>query len=121
MSGPHKMLLLGALASAGTHRCALPDTAVLVRDFIERRHPALRASPRIARNRLGDPAARRGLLRDMPVKHLLESAPAWFRYDRATDTFEIVLPEGLPESGVLAAVEERAEALLFDHLRRADG
>lgn len=118
MTGPHKMLLLVALAASGRPRCTLTEAAGLVRDLIERRHPALLASPAIARDKLDRPKGLRKLLRDMPVQKLLESAPSCFHYDREADVFEIVMPEDLPVADVLAAIEERAEARLFDHLRR---
>jgi superfamily II DNA or RNA helicase/HKD family nuclease len=118
MSGPHKMLLLGALTEAATPRCTLDEAAERFMRFTNTRHPSVLALAKSDEPLSSTPTTPRKLLLSTAVKFLPASAPKQFRHDPAHDTFEMVMPKDVAEAVVLEAVKELAEARLFDFLRR---
>lgn len=98
MSGPHKMILLGAMAQAGRASISFAEAMALCPGYAARFDASLWSSI----NAKNFPAP-------YPADKLAGAHGSWCR--RAGDTFSLALPPGLEEA-LLAAIAERAEARL---------
>ncbi|MBK7583817.1 MAG: DEAD/DEAH box helicase family protein [Myxococcales bacterium] len=113
MSGPHKMVLLGAMADRGVTRVTMAELAGSLRRFVEVRHPA--AIAHISQPAWASDTGLANNLRENPAHHLSKSHPQSFGLEDGV--FELLIPAGVEATLVLAAVAERTEARLYDFLR----
>lgn len=98
MSGPHKMILLGAMAQVGRSSLSFSEARTLCPGYAAK----FEASPWSSIDVKNFPSP-------YPVDKLVGSHGSWCR--RSGSTFSLALPAGL-EAEVFAAIAERAEARL---------
>lgn len=117
MTGPHKMLLLGAMAERGVASVDVRSGAALFRAHLTARHPEVRAHF-IDKNGEDSLEARLAsdVPREFPMQVLARSHPEFFALDG--DTFKIRLPDDAPAALVFDAIAERAEAKLYRFARK---
>jgi hypothetical protein len=107
MSGPHKMILLGAMGQAGRTSLSFAEARTLCPEYTARFAPTLWSS--LDGKKFPAP---------FPVDKLVGAHGSWCR--RAGDTFSLALPPGL-EADLLLAIAERAEARLRAWLSPGQG
>ena len=116
MSGPHKMLLLGALAELGRTVIDIETAREAMREFVEHRHPSVQAR----RQGQWKPFA---LNKDVPKKYPMEvlakGQPRFFAL--RGDEFELKVPDGVSAIPLLDAIGEIAAARLYQFVRVRGG
>ncbi|MFO0647395.1 MAG: hypothetical protein U0326_14240 [Polyangiales bacterium] len=117
MSGPHKMILLGAMASRGVAKVTVREGATIFWEHLETQHPEARRffidSKTGAYN--GPSALRARSLESSRWRSLAKKAAL---FTLGNDAFEIRTPGDVSPSLVFRrAIAERAEARLYGFLR----
>gem|GEM_PF-208958 len=121
MSGPHKMVLLGAMAERRVEQVTVREGGELFRAHLETRHAAVRTAfvdAATGRDRLDD-KLRGDIPRRYPMAVLAETHPRCFSL--RGDAFRINLPDDVPAALVFEALIERADARLYEFARRRPG
>ncbi len=116
MSGPHKMILLGAMASRWLSKVTVREGAKIFWEHLETQHPEARRffvdSKTGAYN--GPSRAPSEIPRKFPMEVLAKKAAL---FTLGKDAFEIRIPGDVSPSLVFDAIVERAEARLYGFLR----
>jgi len=121
LTGPHKMVLLGAMADRGADRVTVREGAGLFRERIASRHPAVGryfVDPTTGRSRL-DEADSTEIPRRYPMAVLAEAHPRTFTL--RGEEFSVRRADDVPAPVVFGAMVERTDARLYEFARRRPG
>jgi hypothetical protein len=121
MSGPHKMVLVGAMAERQVAQVTVREGAAMFRAHLETRHAAVRAAfvdAATGRDCL-DEKLRGDIPRRYPMEVLDKAHPRCFSL--RGDAFRVHLPDDVPAKLLFDAVIERTDARLYEFARRRPG